>query len=753
MKKKLILIGLLSVVLVVGLVLVGCGGSDEPDNPVVPVMPKLGAAPIKYHPASRQITLTDWEALDDADKALSVTMAAAGTYTYQWYKTTSLATKDNKGANTAGAERLEGKTAVTFVPEIDATGNYYYYVTVAGDGKTFTSNPAIIKVVDAAITPASYQFSIGVDRLNYVRGIGGTGSFMFRQGSNADASPDADVNYIDLLFGVLGCNILRIMVQDDYENYINNAVQSRNSDVFYHNARDNFFPVIQRANAYGGYVFANPWTAPASMKTSGLINGGVLKDNKQDYVRYANHLRGFLQWLNANNAPIFAIGILNEPDYGATANYEGMGFTSSQIREWFLTVGHYTTQQETRPRDGEIADGNSTFATSIIPGYGGGGPTHHVLAMSVDNMGTVRNYYNESLGLVPWGSGLENSSGPAPGSNITNNRIELIGRHYYNSAYRYTEVAGALGSFWRNRPQLDYVGPYEAASLAQSKQMYAPGSQPGDIKREVWQTEHDFNYHENSTTPPPSNVQNYWNSAFAAVNDVDWSLRVAGESVFDWWYSSSYSGLVTSYQPAGFPPYTITPRGRAFAHYARYVNETWLLPITKTAGASDFNNGNGTTDFNAGSTVPKISAFEDVNGKFINIVMFTPSTSTNNGAISSGFGAGGTDGNDDPTRGSVNVGRIAVALPAGFTASSASAIRSYGNANADGKSWDDVPTSSPRYWIDEPVFLSEDDESGKSVVEVTLPGGNLISIMVRGEWASTVTIRHFEERVRPYTVW
>jgi hypothetical protein len=57
-----------------------------------------------------------------------------------------------------------------------------------------------------------------------------------------------------------------------------------------------------------------------------------------------------------------------------------------------------------------------------------------------------------------------------------------------------------------------------------------------------------------------------------------------------------------------------------------------------------------------------------------------------------------------------------------------------------------VPNGSPRYWIDEPVFLSTDD--GKSVVEVTLPAGNIISIKVTGEW--TTGGRHFEERPRPY---
>ena len=685
---------------------------------------------IKNHPASR--SLANSSAWTAPVNVLTVAMEYPldDAYIYQWYSNTTFSNEDGTAVSTA--------TSDTYTPSITADGDYYYYATVTFGDDQLVSNVAYIKVGSAA-AQAPTEFKIGTDRLNYVRGVGGTGAFMFRTGGNADASPDADVKYIDILFGEIGSNILRIMVQDDYLNYINNLVQSRNSNVFPHDARKNFFPVIRRANEYGGYVFANPWTAPARMKQNRELIGGPIIETPSNYVDYANHLRDFLLWLNDNDAPIFSLGILNEPDFGGGSNYEGMGMNANVSRDWFRTVGNFTTQRVTN-RSG-AGPTSSQFADSIIPGYGGGGPTHHVLAMSGDTMGDVAGYMNPQISST--------------GENGANNRIELIGRHYYANASRYVRLVGAPGTPWKDRPQEDYTGPHEAASLAMSPQMYAPGSVAGNIKREVWQTEHDFNYYSVSTVPPSSNVQNYWNSAFAAVNDVDWALRVVGESVFDWWFSSSYSGLVTGPSEAFFPPYTITPRGRAFAHYARYVAETWLLPIERTRGTIDFNNGASGLDsaFDAGSTVPKISAFEDVNGKFITVVMFTPSLSTfssSGGVIGRGFGAGGTYGADDPTRGSTNVGRLAVVLPDGFTASSASAIRSYGHDTSTGEDYDaGVPEGSPRYWIDEPVFLSAD---GKSV-EVTLPGGNLISIMIRGEWSAAASAeRHFEERVRPYRV-
>jgi len=158
--------------------------------------------------------------------------------------------------------------------------------------------------------------------------------------------------------------------------------------------------------------------------------------------------------------------------------------------------------------------------------------------------------------------------------------------------------------------------------------------------------------------------------------------------------------------------------------------------------------GSSGAGFNVGSMDPKISAFEDVNGKFISVVMYTPS-STGTTNIGSGIGGGTSKQSNDPTDGSSNVGRIAVVLPAGFAATGASAIRSYGHANANDESWDTVPKGTPRYWIPEPVILSK-NSAGKSVAEVTLPGGNIISIMIKGTWPGREVAS--PERKRPFTV-
>jgi hypothetical protein len=671
---------------------------------------------IIYNPVTRNYVVGDPIA------PLTAGVSVKAMYQYQWYSNTKSSTTGGSAIMGAGGTMRDDE--FTYTPTDTAAGDYYYYVVITNLVGSKASSPAQITINTSAPSLAANAFKINDTKYNYVRGIGGTGSFMFRSGSNADASPDADVAYIDKLFGEIGCNNLRIMVQDDYLNYIENKVQSRNQAVFYHDAKKNFFAVIRRVNEYGGYVFANPWTAPASMKTNnstmGIITGfqppatenaGNLRT--ASYIAYADHLRDFLKWLNANNAPIFCIGILNEPDYGNTAAYEGMGLTRAQTIDWFNLVGHYTTQEAT-PKNATAT--NVTYISDPIPGYGGGGPTHHVLAMSGDSAGNVSTY----MGTATTGVNISQLAGGTK----TNNSQEVVGRHYYySSGPRFTEFVGAAtsgnggnpGTTWVQRGTTGHgpLNPFSPTAynmgtvLLQSPQMFPPESAASSVKREIWQTEHDIN-HGTSVTPTGTAWQ-YWNSAYAVLNWVDHTLRGCGESLSSWWFSSSFSGYVTSNHTLGWPsPYYITPRGRAVAHYARYVNETWLLGIERTRGSLTFNNASST--FAGSSTVPKITAFEDIHGQYISVVMFAPGTPTS-ASITGGFGNGGTDGIDNPAIGSVNVGKVELILPDGYEAVSATAMRSWGHKAGE-------------YWQDEPVFLSAD---GKSA-EVTLPGGNVISV-------------------------
>jgi hypothetical protein len=95
-----------------------------------------------------------------------------------------------------------------------------------------------------------------------------------------------------------------------------------------------------------------------------------------------------------------------------------------------------------------------------------------------------------------------------------------------------------------------------------------------------------------------------------------------------------------------------------------------------------------------------ISAFEDINGEFVSMVMFTP------------VSRGGT-GHPAPGTGGINAGEMKIDLPDGFIASGAYAMKSYGEG-----------TEMKGYWLEELVVLSAD---GKSAL-LTLPQNTIISV-------------------------
>lgn len=69
-------------------------------------------------------------------------------------------------------------------------------------------------------------------------------------------------------------------------------------------------------------VFASPWSAPAWMKYSGILNGGKLK--AEYYQTYADYFKKYIQAYQAQGIPIYAVTVQNEPKYETSA-YPSMG--------------------------------------------------------------------------------------------------------------------------------------------------------------------------------------------------------------------------------------------------------------------------------------------------------------------------------------------------------------------------------------------------------------------------------------------
>ncbi|CAK5073842.1 unnamed protein product [Meloidogyne enterolobii] len=96
------------------------------------------------------------------------------------------------------------------------------------------------------------------------------------------------------LFGTLGYSILRIRI-DEHKRWNDELSNAKNALKF--NAK----------------VFATPWTAPANMKDNKQEDKpGPLSSNQ--YSNYADYLKSFVDYFKNNDAPLYAISIINEPD-------------------------------------------------------------------------------------------------------------------------------------------------------------------------------------------------------------------------------------------------------------------------------------------------------------------------------------------------------------------------------------------------------------------------------------------------------
>jgi O-glycosyl hydrolase len=654
-KRKILCISLLGFLPVFCIVMLGCpdGGGEASDIPPPPPPPRVFS--ITHDPASRSY------APGGVIRPLTVELLEPGVYGYQWYRNAAFSPTGEPPnltlppVNDAGWTPIQGATSNTYTPVDSQPGDYYYYVQVKNSNQTVNSRPALIRI-SGEQPSADTVFTLNDTKYNYVRGIGGTGAFVFRQG--ADSTPDATVEYIDKFMGDdgVGANILRIMVQDDYENYITGSIQGRNRDMHPHDPANNYFAVIKRVNQYGGYVLASPWTAPAAMKSNNSLFGGTgsgLLTLSSARVNYANHLRGYLKWLNDNGAPIYAISLLHEPDYAESAAYEAMALTAAWTRNFWIAAKHFTTWR--------VASGEE----DIIPGFGGGKPTHHVLTMNGESRGansTSVTDYNDPV--------IENEE--------ANLYVELFGVHKNDTSSagrRYETLVGPRDTAWADRPGLDFT--------SDTPELFIQG------KREVWMTEHGF-HGDDPSVPDPSLYT--WAQVFPVMNSVDDSLRIKDESAFIYWNSQTSSGMVSSIDEGGWKRGDITPRGRAYAHYARFVKETWRLGITRTVAPDFFFSFNPPLPTNFENFSVKGSAYLDAHeGKFISVVIFTPSNPSGENAV--------------------NVGSVRIDLPEGFTARTAYALKSFGVGEGE-------------YWLDEAVILSAD---GKSAF-ITLPASTVISI-------------------------
>lgn len=182
--------------------------------------------------------------------------------------------------------------------------------------KTIFSSIALLLCI--GLNAANKEAKITIDSRVKYQHVTGFGGF----------SPSPQWSYwlgdteMDKLFGKgesqLGLNILRIYISNN-KNFWNSGVAN-----------------TKRAKKYGAFVFASPWSPPASWKSNGEVaNGGSLKE--ENYADWAKFLNDYYLYMKGQGAKIDAVSIQNEPDWNAS--YESCIWTGAQMAKFLKEQG------------------------------------------------------------------------------------------------------------------------------------------------------------------------------------------------------------------------------------------------------------------------------------------------------------------------------------------------------------------------------------------------------------------------------
>ncbi len=169
-----------------------------------------------------------------------------------------------------------------------------------------------------SLTAANKEAKITIDSRDKYQHVTGFGGF-FPSPQWSYWLGDAEM---DKLFGKgesqLGLNILRVYIANN-KNFWGSGVGN-----------------VKRAKKYGAFVFASPWSPPASWKTNGeTANGGSLKEDYYD--DWAKFLNDYYVYMKGQGAKIDAVSIQNEPDWNAT--YESCIWTGQQMAKFLREQG------------------------------------------------------------------------------------------------------------------------------------------------------------------------------------------------------------------------------------------------------------------------------------------------------------------------------------------------------------------------------------------------------------------------------
>jgi O-glycosyl hydrolase len=229
-----------------------------------------------------------------------------------------------------------------------------------GDGKELLAREVPSAVGDPGAKEPPGPFVITVNTaVKHQRVIGFGGM------SNAWTSPLLTEDDIDALYGPsgLGYNIFRIMLYPDRAKW------------------DDYVGIAKKAQSYGALILATPWTPPAELKSNNSTVGGYLLP--ENYGKYAEHLKDFIQRLKDRGVTVDVISLQNEPDI--QVNYDSCDWTPEQMADFVKQYGSdigklarvmpgESFQFRRNFTDPLLNDPNTADGFSVVGGhiYGGG---------------------------------------------------------------------------------------------------------------------------------------------------------------------------------------------------------------------------------------------------------------------------------------------------------------------------------------------------------------------------------------------
>ena len=241
--------------------------------------------------------------------------AATGTVTY------------NTGTQTA---------IFTPSPALASSTAYTATITTGAQGATgaaLASNYTWTFTTDA--TPSAVAVSFGTT-YQTIRGFGGASVWLGQMPSKVATA---------LFSPTSGLNLSILRVRIDPEGTATGTTGTEYNDPYETYQWDEELANGKEAVAANAkaIVFASPWTAPASMKTSSTSQpysscsegsgycGGYL--NPTDYAAYATYLEDFVSFFNTNAGfDLYAVSMQNEPD--ANTTYESCLWSPQQMDTW-----------------------------------------------------------------------------------------------------------------------------------------------------------------------------------------------------------------------------------------------------------------------------------------------------------------------------------------------------------------------------------------------------------------------------------